>query len=62
MALRAQSSLIARFAAGPLDGLFQILRGQHPEEHRHAAVQRDVSDALGDLAAHVVVVGWLPRG
>ena len=35
----AVKTLVARFAARPFNGLFNVFRGQHAEHHRNIAVQ-----------------------
>lgn len=56
-ALGALGALVAGLAAGTLDGLFNGVRGEDAEQHRHAALQRRMGHALGHLGAHIVVVG-----
>ena len=50
------SKLLSGALDGPLDGLFDILRGQNAKENGHAAFQRNGGDSLGNLVADVVIV------
>ena len=49
-------AFVAGFAAGALDGLLDVFCGDDAEEHRHAAVERNVCDALGGFVADEVVM------
>ena len=54
-------SLISTFASGTGDGLLNVLGCQDAEEYRHLLCQSHLSDSLGDLTAHIIVV-WYHRG
>ena len=53
---RCICALVAGLGACALDGLLDVLSGNHTERYRYAGLQIDLCDALGGLVAHEVVV------
>src|SRR4051812_35299348 len=53
-------ALVARLRAGALDGLLDAVGGEHAERDGDARRERDMRDALRDLAGDVVEVGCRP--
>ena len=56
---RGFESLVAALESGAINGLLEVIAGQHPPGVGHARFLRGLAHAARDLVANVLVVGSL---